>query len=182
MTDFLRLLVVFLAAINPAGVAFVAAAWTPERGRRVVLATGGLLAEALVLAAVFGADGLLDFLEVAPESFRLAAGIVLLVVGVQVLWGLTPSAAAGAGLSAGLFPFAIPLLAGPATLAAAVSHSVDDGEGVTLAAAGLALAVALALALQAPAAPRVLDGLSRLTGGLLVVVAAGLMVSGVRAI
>lgn len=182
MTDFLRLLVVFLAAVNPAGFALVAGGLTPERGRWLALAAGGVLTGMLVLAAVFGAERLLDFLEVAPESFRLAAGVVLMVVGVQVLWGLAPRPVAGAGLAAGLFPVAIPLLASPATLAAAVSHSVDDGEAVTLAASLLALAVALLLAVRPPPAARALDGLSRLTGALLVVIAAGLMVSGVRAI
>ena len=65
MSDWLRLAVVFLAAVNPAAVAL--AAWAPSRPRaRAAEAgvTGLAVAAALVLAAALGANRLLDALEV----------------------------------------------------------------------------------------------------------------------
>ena len=187
MSDYLRLVVVFLAAINPAAVAMSMAAngaRAAGRGRWQIPAGGAVVAAVLYAAAVFGAEPLLDWLKVEPESFRVAAGVVMATAGVYTVWsGRLGDYSEVAGMEASLFPLGLPRLAGPAGLIAAVGYSVDDGTATTLGAAGVAVIGAAALVAWRPAkAAAALDGLARVTGALLVAMAAGLIVSGVRAI
>lgn len=179
MTDYLRLLLVFFAAVNPAAIAVSA------RGLRLTpaqAASAGAIAGLVLVVLAFAADTLLDALDVAPESFRIAAGIVMAVAGVAAVWwgGVR---AEGEGWGAALSPLAIPLLLGPAALVAAISYGADEGAGQTLAAALPIVAVGAAIAARPPrsgAAP--LKAAARLTGALLVVLAIGLIVDGVRAV
>ena len=93
------------------------------------------------------------------------------------------AAAPGDGWQAGVFPLGLPLLAGPAGLAAAISVSTDHGFG--LAAGAMLLPVLLggmAVAVGGARWPAAADGLARLLGALLIVLAAGLAIDGVRAI
>ena len=187
MSDYLGLVVVFLAAINPAAVAMAMPADSAKGDTRVrwrVAAAGAGLAVVLYSAATFGAEPLLDWLQIEPESFRVAAGVVMATVGVYAVWsGRLGDYAQGAGMQAFLFPLGLPLLAGPAGLIAAISYSVDDGAGKTLGAIGVGVIVAAVLVASRPAkAASALDAVARITGALLVAVAAGLIVSGVRAI
>ena len=70
-----------------------------------------------------------------------------------------------------------------AAIAAAISYGADRGEGETLAAAVIIIALAAGLiAARAGRFEAAADAVARVTGGLLIVVAAGLVVSGVRAI
>src|SRR5690348_15525257 len=89
MSDFLRLLVLFLAAVNPpaAACAFAGTAAAAARSRRRMAAGQAVcVAAALGLAGVLLAERILDGLEVAPESFRTGAGVVMLAVGVPVIF------------------------------------------------------------------------------------------------
>jgi hypothetical protein len=82
----------------------------------------------------------------------------------------------------GAVPTGWPWIANPAAIVVALSFGAD--AGVTKAAvAGLLAAAAGALAAALPGRSRtVLDGAARLTGAVLVVMAAGLVVSGIRSI
>ena len=192
MSEYLRLVVVFLAAINPAAVALAMAmpakstksVKSDSRGQWQVPAIGAGLAAVLYAAAVLGAEPLLDWLQIEPESFRVAAGVVMATVGVYTVWsGRLGDYAQGIGTRAGLFPLGLPLLAGPAGLIAALSYSVDKGAGKTAGAICVGVIVAVAVVTLRPAkAGPALDGMARVTGALLVAVAAGLIVSGVRAV
>ncbi len=185
MTDYLRLAVTFFAAINPAAVAlgFALRADAPPRGQRprpAVLACA--VAAGLFAIAAVAARPALDFLDVEAETFRVAAGAVMAVVGGLWLWPWRPGpAATPGGWRAGVYPLGLPLIAGPAGLMGAVSFSA--GEGAALAFAATLPAVALAAILTLFAHPRLRPAmlvLAPLTGALLVAVAAGLIVSGVR--
>ena len=88
---------------------------------------------------------------------------------------------------AALAPLAVPLLATPAALAAAVSYGERSGEGATivvvLAIAGLAaLLLAAQPLLHARAGRAAVEALARLSGALLVATAVGLIVDGVLTI
>ena len=187
MSDYLRLLLIFAVAINPA------AAWRAfepiqkNLGRRRAVTTGlaVVVAGGMFVASVAVADPLLDWLDVAPETFRIATGIVMAVSGMLVLV-LGRSAIAmpsedASGWQAGIFPLAIPLLAGPAALIAGMSYGVDEGEAKAWLAAMPAVVVGAALALVPLARWRpVADGVARVCAGVLVIVASGLVVEGVR--
>lgn len=185
MSDFARLLVIFLAAVNPAAVAlavqdrFATGATSPPAAKTVLIGAGAALA--LLATAVLAADPLLDFLDVAPETFRIAAGIVMATTGVFAAWRARVAAAPLEGdWRDGVFPLALPLLAGPAGLVAAMSYGLDEGRGLTFVAAAVVVTLASALCLaQTRRATRPLDALARIAGALLVVIAAGLIVEGV---
>jgi multiple antibiotic resistance protein len=184
MSDELRLIVAFIVAVNPPAVALALRAALPRErwGWAAPLAVGVALALACYLAAVLTAGDFMDFLQVAPESFRMAAGLVMLVAGAYAVWRGRVAAAAGDGRwTTGIFPAGIPLLAGPAALAAAISYGQDEGAGGTFAAAAIAVGLAALLTALPPGRwHAAADGLARLLGALLVVVAAGLMVEGER--
>lgn len=183
MTDFLQLFIYLLVAVNPA-----AAASAPEPpGRRLnattLLAGVGLAFVLLSLAAAL-ADAILDGLGVEPETFRVGAGVILLVCGALAVWqGGAPHRGPWEGSSAALFPLGLPVLATPAALAAAVSYGADEGSFETILAAAFALLIAAgAIGLRAGRYQAACDGVARVFGAGLVAVAAGLIVDGVRAI
>ncbi len=178
------------AAINPAAalIAFrgaVADRWGTAAfatQRLVVAAVGVAVAVGLYAALAAWGDDLLDGLDVAPETFRIAAGIVMAASGVFAIWrmGLADDGALP-GLGAGVFPLGIPLLASAAGLMAAVSYAVDHGSGRTFLAAAVIVAATGALAWLYRDSWRPVAGpIARLTGALLIAVAAALVVEGVR--
>lgn len=185
MTDYLRLAVVFLLAVNPA---FVFLSYLPPangsspRARVTAAALGLALATGLYAAAVLGSSPLLDFLKVEPETFRVAAGVVLATMGARAL--LPASSALGdvpSGWRAGIYPLAIPLLAGPAGLVAALSYAADESAGLTFVATLPALGAAAALSAWAPSCWRPACAMAApLAAALLVAAGAGLIVTGVR--
>jgi small neutral amino acid transporter SnatA (MarC family) len=80
-------------------------------------------------------------------------------------------------------PLGLPVLAPASALAAAVTYGADRGEGEALAAGAImVIAGAALIAVRAGRFEAVFDAVARVSGGLLVLVAAGLVVSGVRAI
>ncbi len=185
MTDFLRLVVVFLAAVNPAAAAVstLRAGATDGSRPRAALAAGAVAAMGIAALAVALAGRLLDFLEIAPESFRLGAGIVFAVFGAEALWfGGLPGRGSGGSFPALALVIA-GLLAGPALLTGAVNYGADEGFGRPFGAIAISIAVAAALIAARPTkAGTELEAAARVTGALLIVVGVGLGVSGVRAI
>jgi hypothetical protein len=154
----------FLAATNAGRVALVARASRP-RAASAALALG--LGAALIVAAAALGDDLLDWLEINPESFRIAAGLVLAATGLWTL--LTPEPQPG--------PFAAVLVT-PELACLAISFGADEPLGRVLGAAAIAL---LCAGIAAFAPPRAASGLAaRFLAALAIVVAVALVVSGVR--
>lgn len=183
MNDYLRLLVVFFAAVNPAAVATAMVAKGAEHESRVPCVIGAAIAIALFAVAVLVSSSMLDWLQIEPETFRVAAGIVMALGGAYTIWfGRWGIHSDVPGYQTAVFPLALPLLAGPAGLIAALSYSVDDGAGRTLGAVVVSVAIGAMLVAIGPRQAAALDAVARITGGLLVAIAAGLVVSGVRAI
>lgn len=187
MNLYWQLVVFFFAAINPASVALAMAKLSDDRDIRArwrapVIAIA--IAVTVYAAAAFGAERMLDGLDIEPESFRVAAGIVMAAVGVSAIWRGAPDFERDeVGVRAAVFPLALPLLVSPAGLVAALSYGADDGGGKALGALVVSLAIAGILLIVPPARKMAaLDAAARITGALLVAVAAGLVVDGVRAI
>ncbi len=192
MSDALLLFAVFWAAMNPP--ASIAAlpdgfAGIERAARNRLLVAGWFAAGVLIVAAAMMHGQLLDLLGVAAPSFDIAAGIVMLAGAARPLLSGRAIEESTASLldasdRAALIPLAVPLLATPASLAAAISHGGRVGEGETIVAA-LLLAGVTALAMRAEPLlqwqhRQVVAGvLARLTGGLLVFVAVALIVDGV---
>jgi small neutral amino acid transporter SnatA (MarC family) len=154
----------FLATTNSGRVALAAREIRPGvRGfAAAILAGAGVVAAAVLLAG-----DLLDALSISPESFRIAAGLVLAAAGMRTL--VWPHTAPG--------PFAAVLVT-PELAALAVSFGADEPAGKVLAAAVCSL---FPLALARRARRQETSALAtQFLAALQLVVAVGLAVSGIR--
>ena len=149
-----------------------------------MIVAGGVIALLLLGGSAAFADSILDGLGVEPETFRVGAGVVMMMSGALAVWnGGAAHRGPWEGDRAALFPLALPVIATPAAVAAAISYGADRGQAEVLAAiVPVVLVCAGILAMRAGRFEAAADGVARITGGLLVIVAAGLIVSGVRAI
>ena len=195
MSEVPLLLAVFWAAVNPpASMASLPEAFPAiERGRRVrlVLAGWGSAAVLLALAALLHGP-FLDLLDVSASSFYIAAGIVMLAGAARpLLRGHAVEEATASLLDASpraaVVPLAVPLLASPAALAAAIAYGERAGEAPTIVVAVAVSGVAVLAMVVGPLLrwrhrQPLDDALARITGALLVVVAIGLIVDGVLSV
>jgi small neutral amino acid transporter SnatA (MarC family) len=135
--------IALVAALNPARAAFgIPRAGRSRRSAVGVAVAGGLIGGLAVLAAAIAGGPLLDALDVSDPAFRLAAGVVAVLVGVADLFRRPPPPEpALPGRQAALVPVAIPVVARPGLLVLALGVGADGGAA--LAAAGLAIAIAL---------------------------------------
>jgi multiple antibiotic resistance protein len=185
VSEFVRALLGIFAAVAPLGAVPVfldAHVPAPERSRVLAVMFGAALA--LLAAAALLAEPFLDWLDVSPESFQLAAGVIMLPQALHLLWRGRTLSDAGSGA---VVPLAAPLLAGPAALAAAMSYATRFGEGEAIGASALVLLTSVGIMLGGGwAASRtsaaVLGLLGRLNGALLVVIAVELIVDGVKSV
>jgi hypothetical protein len=154
----------FFATTNAGRVALAREAAHPSTRARLLAL--GLGCAAVVLAAALAGDALAA-LDISPESFRIAAGLVLAAAGVVVL--VRPRASGA--------PFAAVLLT-PELVCAALSFGADGPTGRVLAAAAPALVVVAIAALADRPHPGPLP--ARFLAALQIVVAVALAVSGAR--
>ena len=178
------LLLAFVAVVNPARVRLGA----PEdegtgRVRAGLVALGSLAAFAVSAALVGPAAEILAALDVSPESFRLATGLVLAFEGA---WTFTrPSPSPGPALPGrlgALVPVAFPLLVTPGLVALALGAGADTStaEALGAVAAALVLASASATVQRSPLAAVALSAAARLFAAAEIVAGVVIAAEGVR--
>lgn len=195
MSEFWREVLGLFASVAPLGAlpVFAAHAGRAGVGRRISLAIiVGLLSFALLAAAIALGDPFLAWIDVSPENFQLAAGLAMMPLALRLLWagdsmGVRLDQATGVVGSSWLMPLAVPLVAGPASLAAAISYGTRFGVGSTLGAAALTIALTTATFVAGPLLLRLfgaagVSALGRLSGLLLVVIVVEMMVDGVQSV
>ncbi len=194
MSDLGRVLVVLLAAANPAGVAlaYAGAAAIPMAQRAARVIAAALIASSLVALLVLTRGGWLGYLQISPESFDVAAGLVLVIgAGQPLLLGSVAGRPSGGGADwswrAAVAPLALPLLVGPPLLAAAVASAEHEGAAIVLGAAVLVIVATGALTVAARpvtafARARLLAAFTRVTGALSIAIGLGMIVAGVRSV
>ena len=158
----------------------------PERRRRV-LARELLIALGVLFAFLFGGQYLLDALNLRPESISITGGIILFLIGLKMIFptpeGIFGEADAGEPY---IVPMAIPLIAGPSTMATLLLLGREDPSrtlewSIALMIAWLASAVILfgSTTLYRLLGPRVLSALERLMGMLIIALAVQMTLDGV---
>jgi small neutral amino acid transporter SnatA (MarC family) len=192
MTEIIRAAVGIFATLAPCGLipAFLAAARHDDddapAGRTLLLAAA--TAAIVMLVAVLLADPFLGFLDVPGESFQAGAAVIMAPLAVRLLWsGRSLGLSETETSRPWLLPLAIPGLAGPASLGAAVAYSGRYGEADAAAAVAIAVVAASALLyaggfLQCALGELAIGVLGRLSGALVVAIALGLAVDGVRSV
>lgn len=145
--DFLQVFIPLFVAIDPFGMVpvflGVTARMTAARRREVsfeAVAAATLISIGFILAG----NELFDFLGITHQDFRIAGGVILLVLAVVDLI-IAGKPAVNEDQMVGIVPLAMPLIAGPATLTTLLVLRGRHGVSLTV----LSLAVNYGLLLAA---------------------------------
>lgn len=161
----------------------------PERRTRVLIREL-LLALVVLVAFLFFGQYLLGFLQLSEHSVRIAGGIILFLIALKMVFPVRRSAHAAEELTGEplLVPLAIPMVAGPSTMAMVMLlASNNPGQkldlSIALFAAWLLSSVILVSAngLKRFLGQRGLIAMERLMGMLLIALAVQMLLEGVSA-
>ncbi len=159
----------------------------PPRRRLFVLARELLIALAILFGVLFAGQTVLAALHLREESISIAGGIVLFLIGVKMIFpppeGMFGEIPDGEPL---IVPMAVPLIAGPSTMAALLLLANQNPErtadwSIALLIAWVATAAILFSGtwLYKLLGPRALSALERLMGMLLVAISVQMVLDGV---
>lgn len=151
--------VTLFVVIDPVGVAVIAGSLTQglsAETRRSVAWRGTLIAGALLLAFAFGGDALLEALGITLPALRIAGGILLFLLSVDMVFARSSGIRsptkpeqeeANQRNDIAVFPLAFPLLAGPGALTSIVllMGRADKIAGMALVIAALVAVLILSL-------------------------------------
>jgi multiple antibiotic resistance protein len=100
---------------------------SPAR-RRWIIARELLIAYVVLLVFLFAGQSFMDLFSLTPEAVSVAGGIVLFIIAIRMIFPPAAGGIMGDTGSEGVFlvPLAIPLIAGPSTLATLMLLSRQD--------------------------------------------------------
>lgn len=158
----------------------------PQRQRKIILRDGVIGLLILMFFLFFGAR-FLQVLHLETESISIAGGVVLFVIALKMIFPGVPQATASESREPYIVPIAMPIFAGPSTVATLlVLVKSHPSETLSLSmAVVLAWGISLVMFLLAPLLSRLLKekglaALERLMGMLLLMMAVQMLVNGVR--
>lgn len=161
--------------------------YTPRR-RAVITARELVFALAILLVFLFAGTAILDFMGLTQPSLNIAGGVLLFIIALRMIF----PHAGGAELTARdeepfIVPLAMPMVAGPSTIAILLLLSSTQPERIWdwFTALIIAWAATTVLLTASPFLLRVLGdrglrALERLMGMLLVLLATQMLLNGVR--
>ncbi len=198
MIDFVATFIFFFAVIDPIGTVPVFLAVTrhyDERTKRMVAVKATLIAGAILLFFVVAGEFILAAMDVPLAAFQIAGGIVLFLFALTMIFGESKPdeevRLATRGSETAVFPLAVPSIASPGAMLAAVlltenaRFSIPE-QAQTAAMILAVLAVALVLMLCASWIHRLIGNsgasiVSRIMGLILASVATASALAGIRA-
>jgi multiple antibiotic resistance protein len=196
-------LLTLFVVVDPIGLAPTFLAVTegfPRTARVSVAVRASLIAGAILVGAALIGDRLLNTLGISLSAFRIAGGLLLFATASEMVFGVRMRREGEAAEQAieehvrnvAAFPLAIPLLAGPGAITAAILLAGRAGEDVVqltllIAVVLLVAASCFAVFIFAERISKLLGKtgnivLSRLLGVLLAALAVQYVVDGVRAV
>lgn len=155
MKTLLYSFITFFVVIDPVGCAAVFAAMTPlaTGAQRASMARrASLLAGVILFVFAFLGEGLLRALGVSLAAFRIAGGLMLLLLAIEMVFARPRKVTQDEDQEAGhrqditVFPLAFPLIAGPGAMTSVVLL-VGKAEGDPLQVVGTLIVLALVLLL-----------------------------------
>lgn len=159
---------------------------TPQR-QRVIILREMLIALAVIILFSFLGELLLDLLKVQYYTIMLSGGIILFMIAIRMVF---PQPKEKNGTDYGkdpiVVPLAIPLVAGPAVLAAVIFYShkyemMTSVLGIVIAWIFSTIILLSATALKRVLGPRGIHACERLMGLLLTLIAVQLFMEGMSA-
>lgn len=174
---------IFLATLKPI---------EPSRRRPVILREL-LIALGIMLSFLFFGRQFLDLLGLEAESVRISGGVILFVIALRMIFPKKPGKDAGKGdvpvEEPFIVPLAIPLVAGPTTIATLVlmAHQGSDNLGMWTVSTGLAWFINAVILLSAPWLYKILgkrgiDAMERLMGMVLIMLSIQMLVDAFRSL
>lgn len=158
----------------------------PERRRRILLREV-LLAYGVLLVFLALGSYLLRFLGLEQETVSIAGGIVLFLIAIKMIFPVDAPPTESFEGEPFLVPLAVPLIAGPSTLAALLllQRTAPDDTALLFIAVTVAWAISGVILLSSTFFYRVLGqrgliAMERLMGMLLVMVAVQMLLNGVK--
>lgn len=159
----------------------------PPARRRIVLARELAIALGVLFVFLFGGRWILELLNLRQEAVSIAGGIILFLIGIKMIF---PSSEGMFGEAPGgepfIVPLAIPLIAGPSTMAVLLLLGGQDPErlgewsiALLVAWAGTAAILFSSTALYRWLGMRTLTAFERLMGMLLVALSVQMLLDGV---
>ena len=188
-TQFLTAFIPLLVAIDPLGMVPVFLGVTSgmdARRRRTVTLEAIAAAAAICVGFMFLGNVLFRFLGIDQHDFKIAGGILLLVLAVVDLV-IPGKPAVDEAHSSGIVPLATPLIAGPATLTTVLVLVSNQGYAMTALSIGVNLGILLVAMLAATHFVRLvwedaMRALSKLVMILLAAIAVNFIRSGMMAV
>lgn len=173
-------IVAWVAALNPARTRL----GLPERDGRArmeIVGPGVIGGMALLVVLAVGAGRILEVLEISPEMFDIAAGLVLVIAAGWMWFAPVPAdEPVPAGMRGALWPVAYPRVVSPETIVLSLATGAGDGVMVgPMAIAAVAL-IGLGAIRLGPTGRRVMAIAGRLLAAALVLTAVVLAVAGIR--
>jgi multiple antibiotic resistance protein len=197
--DYARFALTLAAILNPFAAIpfFLVVTSSPGIPRERTAATAALTVAAILMLSALAGDSILTLAGTSLGAFRVAGGVVLLLMGLSML-GAQPGAVrqtreeasvAAQQESVAVVPLGIPLLAGPGSISAVIVQ-MQRGAGmghriaVLICVAAVSFGCWLALRFAEPIGRRLgplgLNVVSRLLGLLLAAVAVEMMADGAK--
>jgi multiple antibiotic resistance protein len=192
----------FFATVGPLDVAAMFAAMTPRasaRVKRAMAVRGTLIATIVLVTFALIGDLVLASLGISLEALRIAGGILLLLIGIDMVFARTSGGTSTTDDEAkeartkqdiSVFPLATPLIAGPGAMGAAILLMADaEGDlklqGIVLGSLLALMLLTLILLLLAGKVQRLLGVtamhvISRVFGVLLSALAVQFVIDGIR--
>jgi multiple antibiotic resistance protein len=203
---FLASFVTFFVVIDPPAMAPMFATMTEgmsAQWRKRMALKAVFIATGILVVFAFGGDWLLDKLHVTLDAFRIAGGMLLFLIGVDMLFekrserreeraekvAAEHAAHPGREDDISVFPLAIPLITGPGAIASIMLFFAEEQDALeriaVLAGAGANLLLCLAALMLAGPLSRLMGAtvanvITRIFGILLAALAAQFVVDGVK--
>jgi multiple antibiotic resistance protein len=159
----------------------------PPRRRAQITARELVIALVILSMFLFTGTAILDFLGLTQPSLNIAGGVLLFLIALRMIFPRASAEAASESEEPFIVPLAMPLVAGPSTIAILLLLSSTEPERIWEWAVALVVAWAATTVLltASPFLLRVLGSrglraLERLMGMLLVLLATQMLLNGIR--
>jgi len=135
--EFLGLVAQLYAIMNPIGKLAIVGPLAVERPAQIRKVTAVVIVVVYLLTALFALSGsyILAAFGVSLDSFRIAGGLILMVISVTTLTSGSYVGKLEIGEEQAVVPLATPLIVGPGTITALIIMSSQYGAALALAAA-----------------------------------------------
>ncbi len=159
----------------------------PPRRRAQITARELVIALAILLMFLFAGTAVLEFLGLTQPSLRIAGGVLLFIIALRMIFPHAAGEVASEKDEPFIVPLAMPMVAGPSTIAILLLLSSTEPERIwewctalVIAWAGTTVLLTASPFLLRVLGDRGLRALERLMGMLLVLLATQMLLNGVR--